>query len=164
MHKTLFLALVVASFPAHAGNGVQLDRFQLSGTGATGSCGKAVITLEGITQSDANGHANVISPGGLVSIEAGAKTLNIGRAEPFFLQDRTMLACLDTAKGKRLVVATFCDGRSCQPVEYLVLDPSKPVLPTQVRPEGCSLRCAEKVLGVRVPAPLRDDSPATADQ
>ena len=67
-----------------------------------------------------------------------------------------MLSCLDTPRGKRLLVATFCNGSACELVEYQVIDPATSKIANQQSEEMCLRVCAEKTLGVAVPAHLRD--------
>lgn len=150
--KTIWLALLLAP-AAQAGEGLQLAQLNVQGTLATASCGPARIALSGLTQTDASGHRNVMTPSGRITIQLGTKTLHVGQAEPFFLQDRTMLACVRTPRGDRLVVATFCDGRACEPAEYLLIDPVMGAITSRA---ACDQACAEKALNAPVPSPLRE--------
>lgn len=155
--KIIALALLMFTpFPLSAGNGAQLSDLKVDKEKAYGTCGPAKITVEGLTQSDASGHSNVIAPEGSISVRTASKVLRLGQSEPFFLQDRTMLACMDTPKGKRLVVATFCDGRSCEPVEYAIVDPSNADLLSPRNGISCTSECAVKLIGDRLPAPLHE--------
>jgi hypothetical protein len=153
----IMLALFSASAHAGGGNGVELSDLSVSGDRAAGTCGRTQVLIRGVNQTDASGHANVILPTGDVTLTLSGKTLVLGQSEPLFFQDRTMLACIHSPKGPRLVVATFCDGRSCEPSEYLVLDPEK--LAGQFTSKDlapCSLQCAEAKLGARLPPVMRD--------
>jgi hypothetical protein len=157
MRTTLFLILVLISSAANAGQAIQLPGLRVAQANATGACGAAKINITGIIHDDASGHDNVIAPGGKIVIRAKTKTLVVGEGGIDFMQDRTMLACVDTSKGQRLVLTTFCDGRSCPPSDYRVIDPmTLAVLSKSSDVDGCSLACAEKALGTRVPAPLAD--------
>lgn len=148
--------LVLYPFTALAGEGVQLDTLTVKADTAQGTCATARLDISGLSQSDASGHRHVITPQGSLNVRSGQRTLRVGQAEPFFLQDRTMIACVPTPQGKRLVVATFCDGRGCEPVEYLLIEPASAqvLAPTEGKP--CTRACAEKLLGARLPSPLRD--------
>ena len=156
MKTALCFGLLAVSISAAAGNATQLSHLVVNKDSATGQCGSARVSVVGLTQSDASGHANTIQPSGQITITAGGKRLIVGKSEPMFLQDRTMVACVDTPKGKQILVATFCDGRSCDPVQYLIVDPTRlsSWRSADIEPT-CDLRCAELALGTKVPAPLR---------
>ncbi|WP_448673091.1 hypothetical protein [Pseudoxanthomonas mexicana] len=150
--RTFLLALLTLSATTHAGDALQLPTLKVSGRQASGTCGPASIRVAGLVQDDASGHSNVITPHGEIRVISGSKQLVIGEGD---LQDRNMAACLSTPKGPRLVVAIFCDGRSCPPVDYWVFDPAKATIVSKPADlEGCSLACAEEALGVKVPEPL----------
>ncbi len=150
--RTLLLTLLAVSASANAGNALQLPTLEVSGSQASGTCGPARIHGSGLVQDDASGHSNVITPHGEIRVISGSKQLVIGEGD---LQDRNMAACLSTPKGPRLVVAIFCDGRSCPPADYWVIDPAKAIVVSEPAGlDGCSLVCAEEALGVKVPEPL----------
>lgn len=157
MRTTLFLILVLLSSAANAGQAIQLPGLHVAQANATGTCGAAKINIGGIVQDDASGHDNVIAPSGKIVIRTKTKTLIVGEGGINFMQDRTMLACVKTTKGERIVLTTFCDARSCPPSDYRVIDPmTLAVLSKSGGIDGCSLTCAEKALGTRVPVPLAD--------
>jgi hypothetical protein len=156
MKTTLCLALLTLPISVNAGNGTQLSDLVVKANSATGQCGVAKVSVAGLTQTDASGHTNVIRPSGQITITAGGKSVIVGKSEPMFLQDRTMVGCVDTPKGKRLLVATFCDGRGCEPVQYLIIDPTSLLQLTLHLNEPCTLHCVEHALKTSVPVPLRD--------
>lgn len=155
-HALAFVLLALVPLAAAADNGLQLAEVNVQGQTAAGSCGAAKVSVQGLTQTDASGHANIIVPNGSIAVHVGSKTIRLGQAEPFFLQDRSVLACVNTPLGKRLVVATFCDGRSCEPVEYLIVDPAQGKVLAPSGSSSCTLSCAERQLGGSPPLPLRE--------
>lgn len=150
MRHIVGLVLLVASLGAAATEPVKLEAMKLSGTVATGSCGAAKVSVSGVG-------AEFVEFSGRVDISSGAHKISLsGEHEPFFLQNRNQVACVESSKGVKLVVVAYCDGRSCNPSEYLVIEPATAKVVSKPDEDGCSLKCAEAAIGGPLPVPLRD--------
>ena len=143
-------ALLVISATATAGEPVQLQGLQKSGTKATGTCGVARVSVNGVGP-------DYVEFSGSVDISAGANKLTLsGEADSIFFQDMNQVACLTTPKGPLLVVKATCSGSSCIPDDFRVVDPKTAKIVSKGTPDdGCDTACAEKALGMRLPESLR---------
>lgn len=141
--------------PASAG--IRLDQLQVSGSTATGRCGSAEVKVQGIEPDPHAPGQTRISSQGKITVLSGSASLNIGSEDQatIYLQDHNKLHCIDTAKGRRLVLATVCFARYCTPVDYRVIDPSTAkVVGMPKGMEECNKACAEKALGAKLPQAL----------
>jgi hypothetical protein len=164
MRAYLFLLLCGASFGFTVASdraspqGVVLERVSFSGTAATGRCSPATITITGVENETAYRTKYLIGSSGTILIRSGKSTLAIGgnRTTTIFLQDENALHCLPTPKGPKLVLASYCFGRDCAPVDYRVIDPSTAkVISRQNSADECDEVCTEKALGLKLPEGLR---------
>jgi|GEM_PF-1115889 len=145
----LGFALTGLAHSAVAGEAVQLDGRKLAGQTATGTCGTASIKVSGID-------GEWISPSGSVEIKGKTGSLLVGSEPHAFMEDRNVLACVESKSGPKLLFLAFCDGRQCPPSNYYVIDPATAKIGTTTDYGECPLACAEKALGVRLPENLRD--------
>lgn len=170
MRNTLLATALLLTLPAlaappqangtlPASAGIRLDQMQVSGSAATGRCGSAEVKLQGIEPDPHAPGQTRISSQGNISVRSGRASLNIGSDDQatIYLQDHNKLHCVDTANGRRLVLATLCFARYCTPVDYRVIDPSTAkVVGMPKGSEECDRTCAEKALGQRLPEDLVD--------
>lgn len=155
---------ILAAPPAPAGgrpspSAIRLDNLQISGAAATGQCGPATVEIDGLEARSGELKQMHIASSGKVVVRAGSARLVIGAdgESGIFLQDENKLHCVDTPKGRRLVLASYCFGRSCVPVDYRVIDPkTAKVLGKLNNMDECDRTCAEKALGQRLPADLAE--------
>lgn len=161
MRTSLFLALSLIPVLAYATDtssthGVELEQQKVSGQSITGRCGASTVKVSGL---DGDPTSSPISPNAAITIAAGKSVLTISPESNthsgIFLQDRNQLHCLSTPQGSKLVLAMECDGRSCARVDYRVIDPkTTKVVSGQDASEECDSECAQKALGVPLPAAL----------
>ena len=160
---TLLLTLPTLAAPPQASGtlpasaGIRLDQLQVSGSAATGRCGSAEVKIQGIEPDPHDPGQTRISSQGKIAIRSGRASLNIGGDDQatIYLQDHNKLHCVDTAKGRRLVLASICFARYCPPVDYRVIDPSTAtVVGMRKGMEECDRACAEKALGQKLPGDL----------
>ena len=149
MRIILGAALLALSMGAAAGEPVNLQSLNVSGTKATGTCGAATVSVEGISP-------DYIEYSGRVEIVSGQRKLLLTGEEGSFFQDWNYLACVETARGPMLVAKASCGGRGCNPDDFRVVDPAlAAVVSKGTSDDGCSYQCAEKALGQRLPTDLR---------
>lgn len=141
---------LVISGSVLAADPVQLKNTKAQGVIKSGSCGAATVSVWGVRGSW------IANASGKIEVKSGARTLIIGEGGQPLLEDRSVLACVDAASGPRLVLLTFCDGRSCPPSNYFVIDPAQAAILTNAEYGECPLACAEKVLGKSLPKELQD--------
>ena len=68
-----------------------------------------------------------------------------------FLHDRNTLHCLRTPKGRKPLLAMYCDGRASPEVDYRVIDPATNRLTSASNAaDECSAECAQAALGIRI--------------
>ena len=130
---------------------------QVSGSAATGRCGSAEVKIQGIESDPHDPGQTRISSQGKITVRSGRASLNIGNdgQATTHLQDHNKLHCVDTAKGRRLVLATVCFARYCTPLDFRVIDPSTAAVVGMPKGmEECDRACAEKALGQRLPEDL----------
>ncbi|WP_334180130.1 hypothetical protein [Pseudoxanthomonas sp.] len=149
--RALILGVVLASLAhsAVASEAVRLEGRKLAGQTATGTCGGASIKVSGID-------GEWISPSGSVEIKGKTGSLLVGSEPHAFMEDRNVVACVESKSGPKLLFLAFCDGRQCPPSNYYVIDPTTVRIETTTEYGDCPLACAEKALGVRLPDYLRD--------
>lgn len=140
-----------------ASTGIRLDQMQTSGSVATGRCGSAEVKVQGIEPDPQAPGQTRISSQAKITVISGRASLNIGSEDQatIYLQDHNKLHCVDTAKGRHLVLATVCFARDCSPVDFRVIDPS--TLKVVGLPKGleeCDRACAEKAIGQKLPVDL----------
>ncbi|MGO4330541.1 hypothetical protein AB4Z48_31860 [Cupriavidus sp. 2TAF22] len=121
-------------------------------TNFTGACGGAVVRVMGVTSTSGN-HFGIDLDAGVVIVRQAGK--EIALRDP--LSDQNAIACVPTAIGDRLLIASACAGSSCPDnFTYYVIDPRRLlILVPRKAAETCDERCAERVLGVKVPASAR---------
>lgn len=150
--------LLLLCAAAHAGEGgVRLDGLSITGGKTTGTCGKAIIQIQGTDSANPSDGGSLIPSHGVITIKGEKATLTIGdeSASGIYLQDQNKLHCLASPKGPRLVLASYCFGRDCAEVDYRVIDPATArVISQQTSAEECDEACAEKALGTRLPEGL----------
>ena len=137
--------------------GIRLDHLQVSGSAATGRCGRAEVKIQGIEPDPQAPGQTRISSQGKITVIGGRASLNIGSEDQatIYLQDHNKLHCVETPKGRRLVLATICFARYCTPVDFRVIDPSTAkVVGMPKGLEECDRACAEKALGQKLPVGL----------
>ncbi len=171
MRTTLLATALLLTLPAFAAPpsqatgtppgsaGIRLDQLKTSGSAATGRCGSAEVKVQGIEPDPQAPGQTRISSQGKITVISGRASLNIGSDDQatIYLQDHNKLHCVDTAKGRRLVLATVCFARYCTPLDYRVIDPSTAkVVGMPKGLEECDRACAEKALGQRLPEDLVD--------
>ena len=154
MRVLLGIGLFTCCFAAAAGEPVKLQGLKLSGGSASGTCGAAKVSVEGVG-------ADYIEFAGRIEVASGQSNLVLSGEDDSFFQDWNYLACVETGKGPILVAKASCGGRSCNPDDFRVIDPNTAAVISKGTPDdGCSYQCAEKALGERLPEGLR---PAYAD-
>ena len=149
MRIALGVALLTLSMTSVAGEPVKLQGLKAAGTKATGMCGAATVSVEGLS-------SDYIQFDGRVEVSSGKNKLTLSGDDGTFFQDWNTLACVDTPRGPMLVVRASCGGSSCIPDDFRVVDPNSAAVVSKGTPEdGCSYQCAEKALGQRLPDGLR---------
>ena len=143
------VGLLLCCFAAAAGEPVKLQGLKLSGGSASGTCGAAKVSVEGVS-------ADYIEFTGRIEVASSQGRLVLSGEDGSFFQDWNYLACVETAKGPVLVVKASCGGRSCNPDDFQVIDPRTAMVVSKGTPDdGCSYQCAERALGERLPKGLR---------
>ena len=151
--------LLLLSAAVHAGEGVRLNGISISTADgkATGTCGKAIIQIQGMDPANQSDGGSLIPSHGVITIKGETASLTIGgeSASGIYLQDQNKLHCVASPKGPRLVLASYCFGRDCAEVDYRVIDPATArVISQQTSMEECDEACAEKELGRKLPTEL----------
>ena len=142
-------ALLAVCVGALAGEPVKLQGLKVSGPKATGTCGAATVSVEGVGP-------DFIDYSGRVEVVSGKTKLVLSGEDGTFFQDWNTLACVETPSGAMLVARASCGGSSCNPDDFRVVDPKFAAVVSKGTPEdGCSYQCAEKALGQRLPDGLR---------
>lgn len=149
--RALILGVVLAclAHTAVAGDAVQLEGRKLTGQTATGTCGTAFIKVSGID-------GEWISPTGQVEVKGKTGSLHIGSDPHMFMEDRNVVACVESKAGPKILLLAFCDGRQCPPSNYYVIDPVTAKIETATEYGECPLTCAERALGKALPRDLQD--------
>lgn len=149
--RALILGIVLTGLAhtAVADEAVQLEGRKLAGQTATGNCGGASIKVSGID-------GEWISPTGQVEVKGKTGSLPIGSDPHMFMEDRNVVACVESKAGPKILLLAFCDGRQCPPSNYYVIDPTTTRIETTTEYGECPLTCAEKALEARLPDHLRD--------
>ena len=153
----LLPTLLLLCAAAHAGEGVRLNGLSAAGGNATGTCGKAVIHIQGMDPANPSDGGSLIPSHGVITIKGEKATLTIGgeSTSGIYLQDQNKLYCVASPKGPRLVLASYCFGRDCAEVDYRVIDPATArAISQQTSIEECDEVCAEKALGMTLPKDL----------
>lgn len=154
MRLLLGVALLTYCCTAAAGEPVKLQGLKLSGSSASGTCGVAKVSVEGVG-------ADYIEFAGRIEVASGQSRLVLSGEDGSFFQDWNYLECVETAKGPMLVAKASCGGRACNPDDFRVIEPKTAAVVSRGTPDdGCSYQCAEKALGGRLPESLR---PSYAD-
>ncbi len=137
---------------------VKLDNQKAAGGGVSGTCGPATIRISDIDKDpiDSRGFSGSYAA---ITIQSGKASLTISpdpdSGSTIFLQDRNKLHCVSTPGGPKLVLAMYCDGRSCAPVDYRVIDPSTAKVINKLdNMDECDAPCAQKALGASLPPGL----------
>lgn len=154
----LALSLSGVATAASADQAVKLENQKAAGGGVSGTCGEATIRISDIDKDpiDSRGFTGSYAA---ITIQSGKSSLTISpdpdSGSTIFLQDRNKLHCVSTPAGSKLVLAMYCDGRSCAPVDYRVIDPkTAKVINKLDSMEECEATCAQKALGASLPASL----------
>ncbi|WP_420997273.1 hypothetical protein ACKI2N_033315 [Cupriavidus sp. 30B13] len=121
-------------------------------TNFTGSCGGAVVRVMGVTSTYGDRFGIDLDAAVIIVRQAG-KEMALRNS----LSDHNSIACVPTSKGDRLLVGSACAGSACpDSYSYFVIDPKETaVLVPKKAGDACDERCAEKVLGVKVPESFR---------
>jgi hypothetical protein len=158
----LLAALFLSVVCAYAGtpDPVKLDKQKKVGKTISGTCGLATVQISDPEMEDPINSAGV-SANTAITIKSGKSALKISpdpsNASNIFLQDRNKVHCVSTPAGPKLLLALVCDGRSCAPIDYRVIEPSTAkVINKLVNMDECDEVCAEKALGLPLPARLRE--------
>jgi hypothetical protein len=163
MRAPLITALLVLSASASAGGSkpqpIKLENQKATGQSVTGTCGPAVVKVTGLEAGDAMASSGFSGLTATISIQSGNSTLMISpdpdSGSNIFLQDRNKLQCVITPSGPKLILAMYCYGRSCAPVDYRVIDAKTAmVISKQDKMDECDAVCARKALGAPVPSEL----------
>ena len=122
----------------------------------------AMVRIAGM-ETEPSGAQHFIGPQGVISITSATSSLTIGPSPDgnagIFLQDRNALHCISTPKGPKLVLAMYCDGRACAPVDYRVIDPNATrVISKQDPSDECDVACAQRALGTTLPRTLQEEN------
>ena len=149
--RALILGVVLAclAHTAVAGEAVRLEGRKLAGQTATGTCGAASVRLSGV-------NGEWISPSGHVDVKGKTGSLRIGSEPHMFMEDRNVVACVESKAGPKILLLAFCDARDCPRSNYYVIDPTTVQIETTTEYGECPLACAERSLGMRLPKGLRD--------
>lgn len=149
MRLLLGVGLFACCFAATAGEPVKLQGMELSGGSASGTCGPAKVSVEGVSD-------DYIEFAGRIEVESGQGRFVLSGEDGSFFQDWNYLACVETAKGPMLVAKASCGGRNCKSDDFQVINPKTATVVSQGTPDdGCSYECAERALGERLPKGLR---------
>ena len=159
---SLLLALSLSGVATATGadHAVKLENQKAAGGGVSGTCGAATIRISDIDKDpiDSRGFTGSYAA---ITIQSGKSSLIISpdpdSGSTIFLQDRNKLHCVSTPAGPKLVLAMYCDARSCAPVDYRVIDPSTAKVINKLdNMDECDASCAEKALGSRLPIALSE--------
>lgn len=147
-----------ATTPAPAG-GVALEQQTMSGASVSGTCGRAVVHISGVERDPTTGGLHIASSGALSIVSD--RELLVGPGPEgntgVFLQDRNKIQCLHTPAGPRIILAMYCDGRACAPVDYRIIDANTAeIVSAPDQADECDARCARMALGVSVPKELAE--------
>lgn len=149
MRILLGVGLLACCFAAEAGEPVKLHGLKLTNGSASGTCGAAKVSVEGVS-------ADYIEFEGRIEVASGQGRLVLSGEDGSFFQDWNYLACVETAKGPMIVAKASCGGRSCNPDDFRVIDPRTATVVSRGTPDdGCSYQCAERALGEQLPKGLR---------
>lgn len=162
MKKFLVVAVALAAGAAHAGE-IQLDAKTVRPTGksevgeqlveVSGKCGTAAVRFSNVRQVDGELAATDQSS---LTIHGVKGTLATGERDSFFLDSANELACLATPKGPMLILAAWCTASQCPEVNYQIIDTATMrQLTFYDWDKPCTRACAEKALGMKVPAALQ---------
>ena len=163
MHPRLsmLLSLSLLATSANAGtlDAIKLDNQKTTGQAITGTCGPATVRIldaEKDRPADSTGFSGLYST---INIQSGKSSLKISpdtdSGSGIFLQDRNKLHCVSTPTGPKLILAMYCYGRSCAPVDYRVIDPSTAKVINKLdNMDECDAQCARQTLGIAVPPAL----------
>lgn len=123
-----------------------------SSTNFTGVCGGAVVRVMGVSSTSGNQFGIDLDAGVVIVRQPGKE---IALRDP--LSDQNAIACVPTGTGDKLLIASACAGSACpDSFSYYVIDPKRVlILAPKKATETCDERCAEKVLGAKVPASAR---------
>ncbi len=124
-----------------------------------GKCGNAFVNISGIEEEDFreeksafldNQDAFVSGRNGFVSGAAEVVVI-VGKQqkrEVIYLSEQSLVRCVATKAGKRLLIGTACTGNSpmCASPEYFVIDAEK--ISNIDTKHSCDAKCANKKLGM----------------
>ena len=160
--KTRILALSLICFAFTA----QADDFLLDGMTTTptgkndigqstvrisGKCGAAMVSIADVVRDD-DGSLSTRS-GAVLSIEGSKGSISSKQPSPLWLDSGNDIACVNSPKGPRVVLAAWCMATSCDPVNYEIVDPASMKLLTGS--DTCDRKCAEKILSTKLPEALQ---------
>ena len=159
---TLVLTLSLAMVTAYAATpeAIKLDNQKTGASVVTGTCGPATVRITD-TDKDPINEMGFHGSYSAIHVQSGKASLKISpdpdSGSGIYLQDRNRLHCITTSTGDKLLLAMYCYGRSCAPVDYRVIDASTAKVINKLNDmDECDAACAEKTLGVSLPATLRD--------
>ena len=166
MRRSLLpLSLLILTAPVYAsagsGQAIALENQKATAQSVSGSCGPAAIQIRDSESGKDSPWTSTGFSGSYtaISIQSGKSVLKISpgpeNVSGIFLQDRNKLHCVNTPSGPKLILAMFCYARACAPVDYRVIDPkTAKVINKLDNMEECDALCAQKALGVQLPANL----------
>lgn len=157
----LAVLILIAPVYASAANGgaIMLENQKATARSVSGTCGPAAIQIWDSEKDSPWTSAGFSGSYTNISIQSGKSVLKISpdpeNVSGIFLQDRNKLHCVRTPSGPKLILAMFCYARACAPVDYRVIDPkTAKVINKLDNMDECDALCAQKALGVRLPANL----------
>ena len=162
IHLTLALTLALAMATAYAATpeAIKFDNQKTVASVVTGACVPATIRISETQKDspvDSTGFSGLYAA---ISIKSGKSSLIISpdpeSGSTIFLQDRNKLHCVNTPTGPKLVLVMVCYARSCAPEDYRVIDANTAKVINKLNHmDECDAACAQKALGVPLPATLR---------
>ena len=157
--RFIALSLLALASAAHAmpPSGIVLDDLQVSSSSAQGKCGASAVSISDVSVQNPSGERNLISLNSEITLRQGGRSLVVAGEAPqtgFYLQDMNRLHCLVTPKGPRVLVGAYCLARMCVPADYIVIDPATLKVLSKPVGDACEEDCAEKALGMPLPASL----------
>ena len=122
------LSLLAVSANAGTSDAIKLDNQKTTGQAISGTCGSATVRILGAQKQDPINETGFHGSNAAIEIQSGKSSLKISpdtdSGSGIFLQDRNKLHCVSTPGGAKLLLAMYCYGTSCAPVDYRVIHPS----------------------------------------
>lgn len=122
----------------------------------TGTCGKAVVRVLGVTGVSKNVYTVELDTAKII-VRIWAEKEQLLKElvlDGGVLSDFNGVACVQTKSGSRLLIWSTCSGSACgYDLAFSVVDPDRAVLLAPKRPESqrCDEKCASRILGNDTP-------------